>query len=144
MAFTTIWPTQPIGNAKDVPLQQNPGTLPNMADTLANWFQLLMFEKVIKSVVNFQLVETTVPMQFQGFVVTEPKRTLKMSANGQRKWRVKTVYAWPTLQLSPDDIVKYENIQYRVGATLDFKQYGYIAYELLEDYTGSDPTEVSS
>jgi len=140
MSFNTIWPTQPIHNGKDVPLQQQPGTLPNMADTVMNYFQLLVMEKITKTTVNFQLVETTTPIQFQGVVTTEPKRTLRMMPNGQRLWKVKMLYCLPTVLVAPDDIVKYENVQYRVGASVDFKQYGYMMYELLEDYTGSSPT----
>lgn len=135
-----IWPVSPLHNASTVPLSSNPGTLPNMSDTVANWFQLCVFERVIKTIVNFQVVETTTPVQFQGVVMTEPKRKLVQDAHGQRRWRTKTVYAWPTLQLAPDDVVIYDNVQYRVGATLDYKQYGYIGYELMEDYIGSGPT----
>lgn len=139
MPITTIWPVKPIHNASDVKLNQQPGTLPNMSDTVANWFQLVIMERIVKTIVNFQVVEITTPMQFQGVVMTDPKRTLKMTPEGQRRWKVKTLYCWPTLQLSPDDVVIYESTQYRIGASLDFKQYGYMAYEMIEDYTGSGP-----
>lgn len=139
MSNRPIWPVGPLHNAKDVPLSSNPGTLPNMADSVANWFQLLVFEKVIKSIVNFQVVETTTPINFQGFVETNPKRTLVMATNGQRLWKVKTLFCWPTVQLAPDDVVIYEGVQYRIGATIDFKQYGYISYEILQDYVGAGP-----
>lgn len=140
MPNNPIWPVSPIGNACNVPLSSNPGTLPNMADTVANLFQLLVFEKIVKSIVNFQVVETTTPMNFQGFVATEPKRTLVTASNGQRLWRVKIVWAWPTVQLAPDDVVIYDSVQYRIGASIDFKQYGIIGYEMLQDYTFSGPT----
>lgn len=138
--FSTIWPTQPLHNAKDVDLQQNSGSLPNMADTIANWFQQLVMEKITKTISNFQVVETSTPLNFQGVVVTDPSRKLVMSPNGQRVWKVKTIYTWPTVQLAPDDVVLYEDVQYRVMAGEDFKQYGYVSYHLIQDYTGSGPT----
>lgn len=140
MPNNLIWPTQPIHNAKDVPLSSNPGTLPSVADDIMNWFQLLIMEKITKTIVNFQVVETTTPVQFQGVVTTEPKRTVKMSSNGQRLWKVKTLYCLPTVPVAPDDVVTYEGIQYRVGSSIDFKQYGLVVYDLLQDYTGSGPT----
>jgi hypothetical protein len=134
-----IWPVQPLHSAKDVSLDKNPGTLPTFGDVVASWFQLLVFERVVKTVVSFNVVETTTPMNFQGFVVTEPKRKLSMTASGQRRWKVKTVWTWPTIQLSPDDVVIYDGVQYRIGATIDYKQYGVIGYEMLQDFTGSGP-----
>jgi hypothetical protein len=139
MANNPIWPVQPVWNANEVPLSSNPGTLPNVADTVANWFQLLVFEKIVKTVVNFQVVETTTPVQFQGVVITDPKRSLVMNTNGQRMWKVKSLFCWPSVLLAPDDVVKYENVQYRVMAGADYKQYGLFEYWLTQDYTGSGP-----
>jgi len=140
MANRPIWPTQPIHDASDVPLSSNPGTLPGMADTVGNWFQLLVFEKIVKTVVNFQVVETTVPVQFQGVVYTEPGRQLIMHPNGQRLWKRKTIVCWPTVLLAPDDVVKYEGIQYRVMMSTDYKEYGFMEMALVQDYNGSGPT----
>lgn len=139
MPNNPIWPVQPLHNASSVPLSANPGTLPNMADTVANWFQLLVFEKIVKTIVNFKVVETTTPVQFQGVVITDPKRKLVMAPNGQRVWKVKSVFCWPTILLAPDDVVLYETVQYRVMAGGDYKQYGIMEYWLAEDYTGSGP-----
>jgi hypothetical protein len=139
MSNNPIWPIGPLHNAADVPLSSNPGTLPNVADDVMHWFQLLVFEHVTKTIVNFQVVETTTPVNFFGFVATEPKRVLRMQPNGQRAWKVKIVWTVPTVILSPDDVVIYESTQYRIGATIDYKQYGIVGYEMLQDYTGSDP-----
>jgi hypothetical protein len=135
----SIWAVQPLFNASSVPLDQTPGTLPNMADTVAGWFQLCYFEQVVKTIVNFQVVETTTPLQFQGVITPASPRQLAMRPEGQRKWKWLDVHAWPTLQLSPDDVVVYQGLQYRVWSKLDFTQYGYVKYSLVNDYTGSGP-----
>jgi hypothetical protein len=140
MANNPIWPTQPLHNASEVPLSNNPGTLPNMSNVIAGWFQLVVMEKIVKTINNFQVVETTVPIQFQGVVFTEPTRNLAMMPNGQRMWKVKKLVCWPTVLLAPDDVVLYEQQQYRVMMTGDYKQYGIMEYALLQDYTGGGPT----
>lgn len=138
--FSTIWPTQPIHNASDVTLQSNPGTLPNFSDAVGNWFQLLKFEQVVKTIVNFVVVETTTPIQFQGFVQTFTPRQLMMKPEGQRLWKWKQILCWPGVPLKPDDVIRYEDIQYRVMESIDFKQYGYHEYHIVEDYVNSGPT----
>lgn len=139
MANRPIWPAQPIHSAANVPLSSNPGTLPNMADTISNWFQLLIVEQVVKTIVNFQVVENTVPIMFQGVVEIMTPRELMMKPEGQRLWRWKKIYCWPNVPLKPDDVVVYEDVQYRIMQATDYKQYGYREYHVMEDYTGSGP-----
>jgi hypothetical protein len=138
MANPPIWPVQPIWNASSVPLSEQPGTLPMFADVVASWFQLLTFEIVTKTVVNFQVVETTTPMNFQG-VVVDDTRKLDMQPHGQRLWKHKSLYCWPTVLLAPDDVVKYQGDQYRVLERRDFKEYGIVQYVLTQDFTGAGP-----
>lgn len=138
-----IWPTQPISNAADLTLDQQPGTLPDMSGTVAGWFQNCYFEQVTK-VVNENAVveETTTPVQFQGVVQPLSPKQLSMKPEGQRAWTWLKVHAWPQLKLVPDDVVRYQGVQYRVMAQTDYTSYGYVEYDLAQDYTGSGPTEV--
>lgn len=142
MAIPPIWPVGPIHNAADVNLAQNPGTLPNFSDAIGNWFQLLVFEQVVKTIVNFVVVETTTPITFQGYVQTFTPRQLMMKPEGQRLWKWKSITCYPGVPLKPDDVVLYENIQYRVMESIDYKQYGYHIYNIVEDFTGSGPASV--
>lgn len=140
MANRPIWPVQPIHDAADVPLSSNPGTLPNFSDAVGNWFQLLVFEKVLKQIINFVVVESTTPVLFQGYVQTFTPRQLKMKPIGQREWKWKQILCYPNVPIGPDDVVIYEGIQYRVMESIDWKQYGYWEYHIQSDYTGSGPT----
>lgn len=131
-----IWPTQPIWNAANVPLSSNPGTLPNMSNSIKNWFQLVRMERITKTVDSLGILrETGQPMEFQGIVQTRNPRHTDMKPEGQRRWKQKSLIAFPSLILAPDDVVLYENDRYRVAATFDWKQYGYVEYYLEEDYT---------
>lgn len=134
----SLWPVQPVWNAKDVSLAQGPGTVPNMADTIMNWFQLLTFDRVTKTVdATFTVTETTTPVQFQGVVVPFTPQQLRMKPEGQRLWKWSAIYALPSIPLQPDDVlVDQRGVGYRVMAKTDYTSYGYVLYECVDDYTG--------
>jgi DNA phosphorothioation-dependent restriction protein DptG len=134
-------PLGPLFNASSVLLDANPGVLPNLQSALLQMFQQLYFEQVTKAVVNFNVVETTTPLQFFGlWEPVSPYKTLMMNKDGQRKWSYFTLYALPTLQLGADDCISRAGVQYRVMSKTDYTQYGYNQYTLETDYTGSGPT----
>lgn len=138
-----LTPLFPIFNAADITLDKNPGTLPNLSGALMQMFQQITFGLVTKTIVNFNLVETTTPISFFGlWQPVSPYRTLMMNKDGQRKWAYFEVFALPTLELTPDSIVLREGIQYRVMSKTNWTQYGYVSYILILDYTGSGPTQV--
>lgn len=139
MANPPIWPTQPIHDAKDVGLGENPGTLPNMSGDIANWFQLIVMEKITKTLVNFVVTETSTQVHFQGIVQPLGTRALAMKPEGQRAWKWKQIICWPNVPLAPDDVIVYEGIQYRVMETIDWKQHGFRIYHIQSDFTGSGP-----
>jgi hypothetical protein len=135
-----IWPTQPIPNAKDTNLGQNPGTLPDMSGDIANWFQLIVMERITKAVVNFVVQETTEPVLFQGIVQPFSANQLSMKPEGQRAWKWLKIICWANVPLVPDDVVVYEGVQYRVIDLYDWKQYGFREYNIQSDFTGSGPS----
>lgn len=140
MANPPIWPVQPIHNAKDVGLGENPGTLPNMAGDIGGWFQLITMDRITKAVVNFVVQETTTPVLFQGIVQPFSARQLAMKPEGQRAWQWRQIICYPSVPLVPDDCILYDGVQYRVMGSFDWKQYGYKIYEIQSDFTGSGPT----
>lgn len=136
-----IWPVQPLTNAADKTLDQTAGTVPNVSGAVAGWFQLCRFEQIVKTVVNFVLVETTIPLLFQGVIQPYTPQQLRILPEGQRLWKWYKVHAWPVLALVPDDIiVDQKGIRYRVMDKNDYSQYGFLEYSIVEDYNGSGPT----
>jgi hypothetical protein len=130
----------PIFNANSVPLNQNSGTMPDVSGALQNWFQPMQFTQVAK-VVNsvFQLSETPTTYAFMGVWQPAQPSNLEIKLQGQRKWKWFTVHASPGIPLSPDDVVNYLGVQYRVMSMNDYTLNGYIEYRLINDYTGSGP-----
>lgn len=130
-------------NAKDVPLNQNSGTVPNMSDTIAGYLQAMTFDVLTKTVVDYQNVETTTPVDFQGTFQPFSDRQLLLKPEGQRSWSWFMVHSQIALPLKNDDVVKYLGIQYRVMSQKQYPLYGFYEYHIINDYTGSGPIEAT-
>lgn len=128
----------PILNASSMLLNQNSGTLPQMSTALLDWFQLMTFIRVSKTLDAFSVKETYTDVDFMGVWQPFKPRDLEMRAEGQRQWDWYMVHALPTLVLIADEIVIYQNARYRVMGQIDYKIYGFIEYHLIRDYTQGD------
>lgn len=136
--------TQTILNACNIPINVQQGSIPNVEGALNDWFQLQTFTLVNKATVAFQLEETATNITFWGIVQPLAGRQIGMKPEGQRKWNWLSVHAQAgpagsLLRLSIDDVIIYLGTQYRVSASKNYAIYGYIYYELVQDYTGSGP-----
>lgn len=129
-----------IANAKDRPLFDRTGTLPDVSGALQDYFQPMMFEKVIKTVTGFQVLETDQAINFGGLIQPLSERTLFLKPEGQRAWSWFLLHADPTLTLDVDDVVLWEGTPTRVMTQKDFRLYGYVEYHLVQDWTGAGPT----
>lgn len=134
-----------IANGVNIPLNVQTGTIPNMGTALLDWFQLLTFGIITKTVVAFQVDETVTDISFWGLVQPLTGRQLSMKSEGQRKWNWISVYAQAApsgalLSLLPDDLIIFQGTQYRVAVRKDYALYSYTYYELVQDYTGGVPT----
>lgn len=129
----------PISNAKDKLLNENTGSLPDMGGALLSWFQAMTFTVIVKTVVNFQVVETPTNVDFRGVWQQLSDRKLMMKPEGQRSWSWFQVHASPGLALQPDDVVSYLGVQYRVMARIDHRLYNFIEYHITNDFTGAGP-----
>lgn len=123
-----------ITNAKDIPITSNNVALPNMSETLSGWFTTITFIRLTKTTVNHQTVIVEIPDSFIGVVQNLNARQLEMKPEGQRAWSWKMIHCLPSLILKPDEIIKYDSVNYRVMQQADWKEYGYIEYQLVRDY----------
>lgn len=129
-----------FSNGKNTKLNQNSGTLPDVSAALLNWFQPMVFIRVLKEVINGQVSETPTPASFQGVIQPFNARQLMLKPEGQRAWSWWKLHCQPSFIVDVDEVVTYLGKQYRVMARNDYAIYGYIEYDLIEDYTGSGPT----
>jgi len=129
-----------IKTGSQTPLNQQPqGTLPNVEAAMTNWFQPIVFGIVTKTVEGFQVVENMVEISFRGVIQPLDGRKLELKPEGQRQWDWLMVHSDPSLNLELDSILEYLGTQYRVMSKKDYSQYGYVYYEIVNDYTGSGP-----
>lgn len=122
-----------IVNAKDLSIQTS--GVPNMADALSNWFSQLKIGKVVKTVVDFQLSESV--SYYDVLAVLQPftTRQLQVKPEGQRAWQWFTLHIKsPDLEFCLDEIALIKNRKYRIMQKFEWEDYGYIEYQLVEDY----------
>jgi hypothetical protein len=124
-----------IFDASSLTLDQNPSALPNVSEGILSWFQPMSFDLLTKTVVNHQLVETGTPVLTQGVRQPMKPQDLKMKPEGQREWKWETMHALRDLILKPDDIISFNGVPYRVMEKLDWKEYGFVEYHIVEAYT---------
>ena len=114
-------------------------SLPNVSDTLCDWFQPLVFIQIQKTVKNFKAVEVPTTINFNGMVQPISQEKLAILPNVNYSWSYFTVHSCPKLQLKTDDQIIYKGKKYRVQSRSDYSDYGYLEYTVILDYTGSDP-----
>lgn len=129
-----------ISNAANTPLTIRTGTVPDVSGALEDWMQPMSFQQLVKTVEGFQAVENTAPLDFFGVIQPLNSRTLLMKPEGQRAWTWLLLHADPSLRLNVDDVVVYLGVQTRVMGRKNNSIYGYIEYELVQDWTGAGPT----
>lgn len=131
-----------IKNASTVPLNQRAGTIPDVGGALTNWFQPMTFGVVQKTVNGFEVIEDVVEVSFQGVIQPLDGRQLYLKPEGQRAWTWFWLHATTALKLNVDDTVIYLGKQTRVMKRKDYSIYGYVSYDLVQDWTGSGPEPI--
>lgn len=131
-----------IQNGNAIPLNFQQGTVPNMGETMTDWFQKLSFIQIVKSVVGFEVQEVPITTNFWGIFMPLSPRDLQLLPEGQRAWTLYRLYAQPVLTLQVDDVVVFPQInnkQTRIMSREDFALYSYVTYSLCQDWIGSGP-----
>lgn len=129
----------PIANACNKPLFEKSGTVPDVSGGMQDYYQPMVFTLVAKIVNGFQVEETGNPINFRGNIQPLSQRQLLLKPEGERAWTWFQVHSDPVLTLNVDDVVDYKGKQTRVMARQNFELYGYVRYELVQDWTGSGP-----
>lgn len=128
-----------IFNASGISVKLASGGLPNVNGALNGWRLPMTFGVVTKEIVNAQVVEVMTAVNFKGVIQPLSARRLEMKPEGQRAWTWLMLHADPTLALDVDDVVTYNGTQTRVMARKNYTEYGYIEYELVQDYVNAGP-----
>lgn len=109
--------------------------LPNLANAVRAWTQAFTFDRMTKSIVNYQLVETKTSVTFKGVVAPLQATQLELKPEGQRQWNWYEVHTTTNLQIALDDEIYWKSKKYRVMSATGYEDYGYYRYELAEAFT---------
>lgn len=102
-------------------------------------FQPMVFTPVVKMTSAFQVIETGTPINFRGNIQPLSPRRLELKPEGQRAWTWLQLHSDPVLKLEVDDVVLYLGVQTRVMNKTDYRLYGFVYYEVVQDWTGAGP-----
>ena len=122
-----------IMNGKDFKIGAQ-SNLPDVSDALLDWFQNMTFDLISKAITDYGLTETATTISTKGVRQPFSAQQLSIKPEGQRAWKWETLHCLPDVKLNPDDIVVFNGIRYRVMDKLDYSEYGYLEYHIIQDY----------
>ncbi len=127
-------PSVGIASASDLSVQDAASALPSMRETLTGWFRPLILTRVTKSVVDLEVSEVRIEQNCMGVIQPFGPRELKIKPEGERAWNWQMLHTTPDVALKDDEEFTIKGTRYRVMSQKNFSEYGYIAYELVQDY----------
>jgi hypothetical protein len=110
------------------------GALPFVGDAMQGWWQPMTFELIGKTILDHAVIETKTRINFRGVRQPLSPQQLAIKPEGQRAWKWQMIHAEPSLQLKNDDVIYYNGVRYRVMNRSDYTEYGYMYYEIVQDY----------
>jgi len=135
--MSATYKTLGIVNANRLSVDECTGGGPNVRSTIYGMFHRISLAKVTKSIVDFEVKEVVCPLETLGVIQPLSEQELKMKPEGQRAWTWKQIHATPDLVLIPDEIIQYRGEQYRIESKKDFKEYGYVRYHCVKNYSNA-------
>ncbi len=117
-------------------VQDAANSLPSMRGTVTGWFQSLILSRVKKAIVDREAKETVWKQQCFGVLQPFSPRQLSIKPEGERRWIWVMLHTTPDVDLQPDEEFFIKGVRYRVMSTNNYNDYGYVQYELVQDYQG--------
>ena len=109
--------------------------LPQLNRPIECWQIPIQLIKITQSIVNGDKVENREVITFRGVVQPLRDEQLQFKPEGQRSWQWLWIHALTSVQnLQTQDKIEFNNKRYKVMSVKDYSLYGYIEYELVQDY----------
>jgi len=123
-----------IQNGKDIKLGIASASLPNVSGAMINWFRPMTFGIICKTQIDGFTQEIVTNYCTKGVRQPFTAEQLAIKPEGERSWKWEQLHCLPDLKLKTDSIVLIDCRRYRVMALLDYAEYGYLEYHIIEDY----------
>lgn len=133
-------PTPQLGifSANQLSVTQNATQLPSVSNAVMAYFRPLILIFVQKTVVDFEIAEARRELRCSGSIQPFSSRELKIKPEGQRSWNWQMLHTTPEVKLKNDMEFTSQGTRYRVMSQLAYQNFGYIQYELVQDYVGTN------
>lgn len=116
------------------PLNSALAGLPDVETSLSGVVYPISVYRVSKSIVDGFLQEIETKTETEGVIQPLSAQQIAIKPEGQRAWKWMELHCRANLILKPDDIVAIDGVKYRVTAVYDYRQYGFMHYELAQNY----------
>lgn len=110
--------------------------LPTVHTTILGWFRPLVLGRVTKQIVEGEVKNTVKEQRCRGVVQPFDDRKLRLKPEGERSWNWQMLHVTPDVRLANGEEFKFKGSPFRVMSQKDYSDYGYITYELVQDYVG--------
>ena len=121
-----------ILNGKDKLVGCSPA-LPDLSQGVETFLQNVIIGIVQKSQIGGFTQEVILYNKYMA--VKQPmKEDLAIQMEGERSWKWYEIHAEINLVLATDDVIVFDQLRYRVMGKLNFAEYGYVTYHVIEDY----------
>lgn len=109
--------------------------LPSMRSTLLGWFRPMTIGVVSVEIIEGRSRETTREVKTSGLIQAGSPEVLEIKSDGNRSWENATLHTFPAFNVETNAIVNITGMTFRVVKKSDQSGYGFIRYELLQDFT---------
>lgn len=117
------------------PLDLSRNGLPDVGNAMEGIFYPITAVTVQKQEIGGFVKEICLTVKTKGVVQPMRAQEVEIKYEGQRTWKYFTLHCLPNLNLKPDDAVIIKDTRYRCLGKEDYSIYGFIKFDLAEDYT---------
>jgi len=130
---------KPIINACRKSISELSSGLPDVGASVMEVLQPVVATYIQKQQIAGYTQEILIEINTKVSIQSMSPATLKMMPEGQRGWDYNTVFALSNLNLKLDEVFTIKGKNYRILGKTDWKEFGFIEYNTVEDYQMSKP-----
>jgi hypothetical protein len=130
-----------IINAKNFNTSRLSNAMPNVAEAIMELLRPVIATVIEKQQIAGRTEEIPINITTKASIQPLKAQDLDIRTEGQRSWKYYTIFALSNLNVKPDNIFIIHGVTYRVLSKADWKEYGFIRYDTIEDYQWTAKTE---
>lgn len=111
-------------------------SIPQIQVALNGWEYPIQFLKITQTNVDFQTVNTSEVINFQGVVQPLDAQKLAIKPIGERSWQWYEVHCRTSINVKTNDQIIYNGENYKVMGQDPWVLNNYYRYELVKNYEG--------